>query len=1221
MKILTLRLKNLNALKGEWKIDFTQSPFIDNGLFAITGPTGAGKTTLLDAICLALYHQTPRLGMLSATSNDIMTRGCAECLAEVEFDIKGTAYRAFWSMRRARGKPDGNLQSADVELAEVASGKVLANQVRPKSEEVERLTGLNFARFTKSMMLSQGDFAAFLNANENDRAELLEELTGTEIYGQISQAVHEKYKAAQDTKNTFNLRLEGVQLLSDEEENALNSELALVKSQLTTFNSEIEKLQQQAQWLSQFEANENALHQAKEKVAVANKDYDTHSSELDKLAESEPAERLRQPYDALTKLKDDESKVVALLVSKQQKLPEIQGQLEAEKARFNQASENRDEAVNAGNAFETLVLEKIIPIDNKLREYEKDNRRITDALDETTKALNIDKSEREQQSKLTETLALEKVQRESYLQQHKADGDIAHKISGWLEQAKSVNKDAMLYQENKQKQAANQQSLKQLSDSITAHQQGIKALHDKLTAQTEFTNACERSLIEATKTGDADALAATIAELNGRWRYVVQGKQVQQQYQQLTIKQERNKAALSELVQAYSDTSQTREQLAEKYRSTQQQLNDVSKLIEQDAELTSLRQQLTDGEPCPLCGSKQHHLAQAAIDVPETVKRRDELKRVLSDIEKEGAEARDKLANLTLQKAKCEEADKEFSASLEAISIDWQQVLTQLGCKYELNDAHGFANFEHQQEKALEDLTLKMKDVKEAEQNLHKAKLAQDETQKTLREKEYECQLAQEKYTQYSQRIEEIESDNATLNAQLAASKKALEDEIKQHGLSPSQDLPAWLAQKQRDASEYSQQSEAFKTLLEREQDNQRKQQALTNKIQELEKLAAEYQALQESNNERIAALTVERVALFPQKDIGKTREQHKSYIAQSEKALELAREKMTECDKALASVRSEIAQLSAQKNDISEAKSAQQQRFESALATSPFNTESAFLNALLPYEERERLQQLRQRIVTQQQQAAVLLEQAETQKVSLLANENAEQFQTQSMQVIKDNIAEKNQLKEGLLSQQGELRQKLQANAQALKQQQSLLQELKAFETYYDDIAYLHSLIGSASGDKFRRFAQGLTLDNLVQLANQQLDRLHGRYQLIRKQQEGLGLSVVDTWQGDVIRDTKTLSGGESFLVSLALALALSDLVSFKTSIDSLFLDEGFGTLDAETLDVALDALDNLNASGKMIGVISHIDAMKERIPTQLKVKKQNGVGVSVLDKQFAIE
>jgi exonuclease SbcC len=242
-----------------------------------------------------------------------------------------------------------------------------------------------------------------------------------------------------------------------------------------------------------------------------------------------------------------------------------------------------------------------------------------------------------------------------------------------------------------------------------------------------------------------------------------------------------------------------------------------------------------------------------------------------------------------------------------------------------------------------------------------------------------------------------------------------------------------------------------------------------------------------------------------------------------------------------------------------------------------------------------------------------------------LLANQSADKWQScvdeHGTDWVIQRISELAQQKDSLLSKVGEIQQQLTANEQAREKQHQLIQEMSAFEAYYDDITYLHSLIGSASGDKFRRFAQGLTLDNLVLLANQQLDKLHGRYQLVRKENDGLSLSVLDTWQGDVVRDTKTLSGGESFLVSLALALALSDLVSHKTSIDSLFLDEGFGTLDAETLDVALDALDNLNASGKMIGVISHIEAMKERIPTQLKVIKRNGVGLSALEKRFSVD
>ena len=217
MKINSVRFKNINSLQGEWKIDFTQPPFVDNGVFAITGATGAGKTTLLDAICVALYQQTPRLGSINKNTNELMTRGTADCLAEVEFEVKGVGYRAFWSQRRSRNKVDGNLQDSVVELVQISDGKILASQVKKMSTLIETLTGLDFARFTKSMMLSQGQFAAFLNAAANERAELLEELTGTEIYGLISERVHQKFSDSKNALAQLVARSEGVELLTEEQ--------------------------------------------------------------------------------------------------------------------------------------------------------------------------------------------------------------------------------------------------------------------------------------------------------------------------------------------------------------------------------------------------------------------------------------------------------------------------------------------------------------------------------------------------------------------------------------------------------------------------------------------------------------------------------------------------------------------------------------------------------------------------------------------------------------------------------------------------------------------------------------------------------------------------------------------------------------------------------------------------------------------------------------------
>ena len=225
------------------------------------------------------------------------------------------------------------------------------------------------------------------------------------------------------------------------------------------------------------------------------------------------------------------------------------------------------------------------------------------------------------------------------------------------------------------------------------------------------------------------------------------------------------------------------------------------------------------------------------------------------------------------------------------------------------------------------------------------------------------------------------------------------------------------------------------------------------------------------------------------------------------------------------------------------------------------------------------------------------------------------------SVDVIQETLAQVQAEITTSTQRQGEIKALFKADSSRRTSLKVLLKDIEDKESVCTIWGHLNSLIGSREGVKYRKFAQGLTLDHLVYLANQQLEHLHGRYQLARKSKGELELEVVDTWQGDVSRDTKTLSGGESFLVSLALALALSDLVSHKTSIDSIFLDEGFGTLDGETLEIALDALDSLNASGKMIGVISHVDALKERIPVQLKVSNSVGMGFSSLEKQYAVQ
>jgi exonuclease SbcC len=216
--------------------------------------------------------------------------------------------------------------------------------------------------------------------------------------------------------------------------------------------------------------------------------------------------------------------------------------------------------------------------------------------------------------------------------------------------------------------------------------------------------------------------------------------------------------------------------------------------------------------------------------------------------------------------------------------------------------------------------------------------------------------------------------------------------------------------------------------------------------------------------------------------------------------------------------------------------------------------------------------------------------------------------------QALSELLVEAKKTYQSVLVELGQLAERIQSEQQKRQSSETMLQRIASEKAAFEWLDDLNGLIGSSDGARFRRYAQSVTLDHLVWLANRHLSTLHGRYQLKRQKGEGLFLEVIDGWQGDISRDTKTLSGGESFLVSLALAVSLSELVSHKTSIDSLFLDEGFGTLDSETLDIALDALDRLNSTGKTIGVISHVEALKERIPVQLNVNKHSGLGVSTL-------
>ncbi|WP_374296456.1 AAA family ATPase [Acinetobacter sp.] len=1185
MKILSIRLKNLASLSGEHFIDFESEPLASAGLVAIIGKTGAGKSTILDAMCLALFNKIPRLKdsdgkltdvdgteLLTNSPLTVLRRGTAHGFAELCFVAQDQKhYLARWELKRSREKADGKLQNVQRYLKCLTDDVVIADKAKSVDANILKITQLSFEQFTRAVLLAQSEVTAFLKARDNERGELLEYLTNSSIFAKIGQLAFAKTKEVATARKELENFLGHIEILSDDDFAESTHQFQLIDAEYKKMELEKSQFHQQQQWFERKKKLDSDIILKQQTVDIHRKAQQDLAPEKVQLQRLEIFSDIRPNVFQQQQLLKTEQELRPQIAQKQSQFDDLAKQFKIKKTQYqqtesalNQLQDFEHKNQNALNDVRKCVQER----DFIGAEFKKLQLKSQD-LAQSQQPLLDQKQQIEQQ------LSQFKQQQNELKQQLKSSQHFHSLDQGLTAHLHQLDQFIIQYQEIENQCKDLNQLEQQLAEQKQSLQSNISQYGNAEQIEAQLEQVRQQREMRLKQLNQFDFMQQKIAQ----W-FVLKDEsaQIHVKLNNATVQVQQRKKATEQAEQAYQATQNERQQI--------QNILQQQRLLHAE-NIEHLRAELQDGEACLVCGSSTHPFktddalpSKALFELQQQQEQQAITKEqeyfktwqiAQQNLTKSQSEVEQHKATHLSLISKVETAQNELTQQLNNANIQLDLAQSQTDIQDKLNQ------FIQQLKTDIEQLATQLNNITQANKQQQQLEQSIQElahvlsTAKNLQQHVqhiFHCVSSVEQQHWQQQPVNSAQRIYATLKQrleqlnQLEQSAKRLEHATQQ-GLSVQLNLEH-LDKQMADAQH------SLKEIKQKGQENTELAQQLIQTMTGLTEVKP---------NEWLA-------------EHDSTRQQLQSQYQQHKLSYDQVRLQFEQLKGQLEQLQAQQQQSQNNLNHVNaEIQTWLQQHRE-------FQAHDlGALSQIRPAEE----QQIRQQIQNAEQRlndALSVLNTIQTQLTEHLAYQ-PEMDWAQLQQLMQENsVALKTQLEA-----RDQLKLKLEVHQRNLAKQKQFADQIQQIQQEEHRWNKISSLIGDAKGKEFRDLAQQYNLDILLEYANQQLTLLSNRYTL-KRLDNSLSLAIIDHDMDGETRSVASLSGGESFLTSLALSLAIANMASGSMKIESLFIDEGFGTLDASSLHMVMNALDQLQNQGRKVVLISHIQEMHERIPVQIQVR-----------------